>query len=866
MTDNITGFGSGADEISLGLNLNSNVGSVKNDFGAVDQILQQMVKDQETFNGLQNDSFDKIKATAQEIRNSAEQAQQLVSIFRTLRGEQEGTVQSAKQLVTIYQQMNNELQKAQQNQARLGITSPGASVPGSIPPTGGPGPIPGVPATQTGSGGSGGIKPPNTSGGAGYADEPDDFFGREEIKSGGRRSSGRRPSDIDIGGADPSEYDDIDLTPSGVVGGGGGGMARRATASGEHYKQISDMSLALFPQQGYYRNLRRARWLTRNEGSTINKFTSSKAGQRMGMALNRLGGGQKLRTNEGYQLFPFSQDENGNYVDDSSSTVYGLKNSEGQFLSQGGPGVERPKWAWSGEGEMPPMPGPESTPQPFDPWQRPNLNSTGEGAAKIAGSMYAARMIKAKGGDLFREGQLYTGITGGTGIRGALGYDVGAQATSWFGLNPLESYGQAKQITMQNLSLGYRGNLLNQANSFGNQALQKYGVDPQTSMQMFGQMVMQAGASLNELNASLDTLAHTASTTDTSFSQLQQSVIQYSQLGASFGLTGGQNAAFATAAAQYAAGQPGLAATGANPADILDSMIGQALVAQQMGTSFLGLPGASQSQGAMGVLSGEIKANQSLISRIGITKDNYQNSQVLENSFQKFKLLMSSLGLKKQADMSYSTYVKYIHDLYDGKQKRELNKTLTSTFASDIGQKPGESVKQAIAGAVAATDWLDIDGKKLTISAISTEMQNLETKNKWKNIGVDVNGKFMSLSDIEQLPTGRREALEARIATGDQPLSHINQHGKKIKGTYASGTLLDLQHESAEQFNKFGRTPNRAAMQKAERGAMQIELGPKAQKLFMLLEDPSNLNRDLNKWAKKHGLSTTEWGNQRTGN
>ena len=106
MTDNITGFGSGADEISLGLNLNSNVGSVKNDFGAVDQILQQMVKDQETFNGLQNDSFDKIKATAQEIRNSAEQAQQLVSIFRTLRGEQEGTVQSAKQLVTIYQQMN----------------------------------------------------------------------------------------------------------------------------------------------------------------------------------------------------------------------------------------------------------------------------------------------------------------------------------------------------------------------------------------------------------------------------------------------------------------------------------------------------------------------------------------------------------------------------------------------------------------------------------------------------------------------------------------------------------------------------------------------------------------------------------------
>ena len=196
-------------------------------------------------------------------------------------------------------------------------------------------------------------------------------------------------------------------------------------------------------------------------------------------------------------------------------------------------------------------------------------------------------MAKAKGGDLFREGQLYTGITGGTGIRGALGYDLGAQATSWFGLNPLESYGQAKQITMQNLGLGYRGNLLNQANSFGNQALQKYGVDPQTSMQMFGQMVMQAGASLQDLNESLATLANTASTTNTSFSMLQQSAIQYSQIGASIGLTGGANTTFATAAAQFAAGQPGLQATGANPADILDSMVGQALVAQQLGTSYL---------------------------------------------------------------------------------------------------------------------------------------------------------------------------------------------------------------------------------------------------------------------------------------
>ena len=283
MADNITGFGSGADEISLGLNLNSNVSGVTNDFNTLDQVLQQMNKDGEVFNGIQSDSFEKAKAMTQELRSSSAEAQQLVSIFKALRGEQQGNLQDAKQFVATYQQLNNELQKAQQNKARMGITSQGSGVPGSIPPSGGPGPIPGVPATQTGAGGGGGIIPPNTSSTAGFAEDPDDFFGREEVKSGGRRS---RPSDINIGGLDPSELDSFDeLLGTGAGGGGAvrGGKGIRS-ANNEHYKQFSDLCLWLyFPGQGYYSRLRRARWLTRNEGSAINKFVKSAAGQKVGM-------------------------------------------------------------------------------------------------------------------------------------------------------------------------------------------------------------------------------------------------------------------------------------------------------------------------------------------------------------------------------------------------------------------------------------------------------------------------------------------------------------------------------------------------------------------------------------------------------
>ncbi len=853
--DNITGFGGNGDEIGLGLNLNSNVSGVKDDFNAIDQILQQMVKDQETLNGIQSDSFDKVKSITQEVRASAEQAQQLIGIFRALRGEQEGTVQSAKQLAATYQQLNNELQKAQQNKTRLGITSPSVGVPGSTPPTGSVGPIPGVPVTQTGAGGGGGVRPPNTSSTAGFAKEPDDFFGGGPGPSGGGSFDG-----LDMGMTDPAELEDADLVglPGGSGSGGGARRATRSAATNEHYKTIADLSLALFPKAGYYRNLRRARWLTRNEGSTINKFIGSKVGQRTGLALNRLGGGQTLLGPKGYQLFPFAQNENGDYVDTENNVVngkYGLQNSSGNFLPQGGPGKEQPTWAWSGTGEMPPLPPEDLGAQAFNPWNRPNLTATGEGAAKIAGGIAAAKYIKARGGGLFREGQLYTGLTGGTGIAGALKYDIGAQATSWFGLNPLESYGQAKQINMQNLALGYRGNLLNQANSFGNQALQKYGVDPQTSMQMFGQMVMQAGVSLSDLNTSLSTLAQTASTTNTSFSQLQQNVIQYSQIGSSIGLTGNQNATFATAAAQFAAGQPGLGATGANPANIMDSMVGQALVAQQMGTSYLGLPAAAQQQGAAGILGGEISVNEGLVNRVGLNKSNYQNSSALLGSYQKFKLLMSTIpGMQKEANLSYPNYVKYIGNMFGGKTAVGLHKTLESGFSQALGQKAGESPSQAIASAIGGVG-------ASPDNSIIQDMQKIDRQQKWKSIGVMAGGKFMTIPQIDQLPYAQRAALESKIATGEISLSHINQHGKLIKGHYANSTLMDLQGKSSEQFGLFGQTPNLAAMHKAEKRSMTIELGQNAKQYFTLIDNPGALNRSMNKYAQANGKATSTWGN-----
>ena len=276
------------------------------------------------------------------------------------------------------------------------------------------------------------------------------------------------------------------------------------------------------------------------------------------------------------------------------------------------------------------------------------------------------------------------------------------------------------------------------------------------------------------------------------------------------------------------------------------------------------MPGAAQKQGAAGVLSGEVKANEQLFNNMGITKGNYASSA----NYQRFKLVMASLGMKKEADLSYAKYLNYMHDTWSGKQQRELTKTINSRFSQDLGQKAGESPKDAIADA-SANDGGQLWTGKVSIpsSAIAQEMLKVQEQNKWKNIGVTMNGKFKSLGDIGTMSARERDALYAKIATGDMTLSHVNQHGRLIKGTYGTGTLLDKEGKAQEQFSMYGQTPNRAAMHKAENRAVTVELGPNAQKIFSLLDNPSALNRYLNKFNYANGKPISKAGNSlRAGN
>jgi hypothetical protein len=273
------------------------------------------------------------------------------------------------------------------------------------------------------------------------------------------------------------------------------------------------------------------------------------------------------------------------------------------------------------------------------------------------------------------------------------------------------------------------------------------------------------------------------------------------------------------------------------------------------------LPEAVSQQGGGKLLDSEIKVNQELLNRIGINKDNYRNKTALRNAFFKYRLLMNALGRHKEANEQFSVYEQDVGNIFSGKSSREWKKTVGSAVSQNMGGPAGESLSDALAHA----SGVSLAGGQAT-NAITKGMYDIESRNKWENIGVMHGGNFLSLSAIEELPQGSRDALLARIGTGATPLAHKNHLGQLIKGDYSSGTWLDLQGKQPLQYSEYGKTPNRAKMQSVEQKAMTIELGRDAKKYFYMLENPNGYNRYQDNNSKANAAPPSTMGVKRAPN
>ena len=487
-----------------------------------------------------------------------------------------------------------------------------------------------------------------------------------------------------------------------------------------------------------------------------------------------------------------------------------------------------------------------------------------------------------------QQGQAYSALTGGTSIAAAEGFNLRADASSWFGLNPLLPTQIAKEIQNTALAQGYKGGLFGQAAQFGDTMYSKYGISPQQSAEMFQTAVVQMGMGTDQLTKSLETLATTASHTNTSFQGLQESFMRSLSSTAAVGMTGSGAAVVATSAAQQFANMPSMKGAG-TAIDMLQTPGGQALVASQLGIDpgSIGAYGAGAGGTGSSVLNDiniQLATNEVLADRIqqvtagdvnprtihkNMSKEEYTKILGDNYNFMKIAQVFQSLNIKPpdSSGWTYETMYNEIIKAFGAKAEatKEKAKVASDAIKSSAGNSPSSNTTPGAGGANATTSGAIASlitsglqaGNQATSggrlnqfgegpfagsgeSKLEAEVQALAGKKHWKNVGFDVAGKFISSEEFNKMTDQERQTLQAMVATGQAKVANADKKGKIT----SEDTYLNLTgHKDAQTAIDTAPGGREAATNK-----VTVEFGPQAGKLLQILQAIQN---DPGKWIKQ---------------
>lgn len=214
-------------------------------------------------------------------------------------------------------------------------------------------------------------------------------------------------------------------------------------------------------------------------------------------------------------------------------------------------------------------------------------------------------------------------LTGGVGYGQTAGLGMQAMLASDFNLNPYYSSANAANAQRQGLGIGLGNGDLGAYVDNSLSAMKDLGI----STQQYGSMSANAyryGIQNNDLRGGLTQAGYiTSSTPNTSAAATNASFQAGAFQAAGYGMSSQQSVQAGVLAGQFAAGNRQLQGIGANGTEFLNGQIGQALVAQELGVSPLGLAGALHGgAGDSGKLAKATdQALLGILGNIGITKD-----------------------------------------------------------------------------------------------------------------------------------------------------------------------------------------------------------------------------------------------------
>jgi len=343
-------------------------------------------------------------------------------------------------------------------------------------------------------------------------------------------------------------------------------------------------------------------------------------------------------------------------------------------------------------------------------------------------------------------------------------------------------------------------------------------------------------------------------------------------------------------------------------------MVGQALVANQMGSNYMNLPAAMNQPNAASMLfKAENQTYINALTQAGITRAIAQRAQnndmnaikIIESQQREFAYIMQAYGDPTDyMGMHTDKFLDFVYRTYSGAgapgsaqgiesnfgmsaSANKISSDLQSTLKGYAGIGSGDpetatgwgynqTVSQIASankvkamgdtiGAGFATAALETSTSKGS-SGVESMMLQLQKTKKWADVGAMINGKPMDIAQIMRLPESQREELEIAIASGAIPIIHkATANGKWQQGRGNDETLQEYQGIQGTITQQSFGAPGSMQLaqstfeaQASYQGASQnvihtIELGKTAQQLFALVQNPIALEKAIQAAQRRQG-------------
>ena len=444
-----------------------------------------------------------------------------------------------------------------------------------------------------------------------------------------------------------------------------------------------------------------------------------------------------------------------------------------------------------------------------------------------------------------RASQMYGGLTGDTSSLKGMGMGIEARFMSGFGLNPRMDYQHAMEILGGGLAQGYKGDLMTQYRDYAYGAYTKYQVDPQQSLANFNNAVNIAGGTMSTLSTTLDQLAKTAATTNTSFKSLQQQQTAYIGALTSMGWGGDMATSIGAAAAESMANNPALAGH-ATSANLLTSITGLAMASSVTGTPLSQMYGAAsgtnmnQSLKLLGATDTYVR--RILQSIVGVSPQSSNFNAVVESKWMQLTMVLQKMvpPINGQKEWDPRSAVEYTKQLLKGQ--------------SGVGTALVGDAERAITGL--------LGGQGLNTNAGLTNFFNNLTSATFKTGHDNINGHTADQIALQYTDNGVMHTVTADEAAKMSFNEKMNIY-KQVAGSgrHIAQAYRDQQGKiHMGQKETLGSALNNQLLNAVESNKVSpqslIALTPEAANLVRLLKNPSMADRGLTKHASAAGFGS----------